>query len=1145
MLPDESDLDLKNLDFDGIAVTAAIDATGTLCPVGRWSIWEKLVGQTMFFGIRIVLVAKDQEGVPPELEKPDAHPLRVIRATTLRDVVTKIHEESRPRQAVCAFERDKTQHLEVFDLALPIQDHYQHLPLLREVRRERLSRESEGKGEAVGEKGIPVSELIRWEEEQRQERVVYERLDLNDLLTSFRRQCPLARSDILRFVVIGPPGSGKSALTQYLAWQAAHGELRIGGKKIVPARVSLRQWERWASMKEEKSLPVFLAALYVDAGRHPPTAEDWRRLLDRGDVLLLLDGLDELEGDLAFDDVVASALTAWRRCPVVLTCRTITFDQHRNVCSDFPVFALAGFDERQRETYIRSFPARHPGKFNADALLERLRLSPQLLSLAANPLLLAIFCYVIDQSRSQDVPATRAAFYDNAVQLLLGKRKKKASRKSLPVIRQRRIMERAALELFLGRGQGQRLIFDEAALLDALERGARAEGLKSAANVADELLRDLPQKPGILRGDSEQGYFFLHLTLQEFLTASALARLVNETDMGWDTVVPAGAKKRSVHEFIDRQAWDPGFENVLLFLAGLLADPEPLLHRLCDESLDDISHHRLGLAGQCLAELSAATRQKHQERIDDVTHRVFARWWKHVRDRTEPLVTPLRRALPSLAQVNGRVHTGQIEPLLKNDAQLSDTMSLLDCFALLLKRADANCQSAALEAVGHVGSGAATTEVLTELTRLLRSQDVQMRVEAAVACGHLGSPAATPDVLTEVIRLLNHNEYDVWSAGANALGSLGPAAATPEILAELIRLLTETGSNAWKAAAQAIGALGTTAATAEGLAEITRLLSDSDADVRTAAAWAIKALGSAAATPEIISQLTRLLDDADLAYAAGEAIQQIGKEAMPYEVLDRLVQRLRHLDPNVRYGGVRTIDALGSAAATPEVLTGLTALLHDPLWQLRFAATRAIGTLESAAATPEILAELSRVLTDQNISVRSAALGTICRLGPAAATPQILSELIRLLRGRNVQMRVEAASACSHLGAAAVSPEVLTELTRMLGGSDRHQRAHTVAAFFHLGTEAASPEVLAEVIRMLRDSDEDVVYRAALACRYLGSAAATPEMLREAIRVLRHQQPYLRSATAEAIFKWQKGGIRFFAPAAGEWSIRTIKKLVQ
>src|SRR5206468_3364001 len=110
----------------------------------------------------------------------------------------------------------------------------------------------------------------------------------------------------------------------------------------------------------------------------------------------------------------------------------------------------------------------------------------------------------------------------------------------------------------------------------------------------------------------------------------------------------------------------------------LLRDPVPLLKRLAKKQRDDHFRHRLGLAGACLAELSASARNDqvipddggerqsrqsafsvwlahHLRRVtsdplmrvrDKIASGGLLLWWTHVLRGTEAVVADFREALP-------------------------------------------------------------------------------------------------------------------------------------------------------------------------------------------------------------------------------------------------------------------------------------------------------------------------------------------------------------------------------------------------------------------------------------------------------------------------------------------------------------------
>jgi predicted NACHT family NTPase len=323
--------------------------------------------------------------------------------------------------------------------------------------------------------------------------------------------------------------------------------------------VRLRVWEKWAvkANQPESGLPEYLAEYcYKDLRLRPsPTDKQWRRWLEHGDVLLLFDGLDEITGEPEFEAVLRSTLAAFPRCPTIITCRTVSFEQHKALCEEFSVFTLDGLDNRGRDAYVRAYPARQ-ANFDASKLIEQLNRQTAMRPLAANPLLLMLICFVVDDARLVALPATRGELFDLAIDRLLRGRNKRAEvtypggKRDLRLVRKRRIVERAALELFAGQNQQRLLTVDEETLVDALTRAVKIEGLGYAADVADALLDDLLHNSGLLRGDEDAGYFFLHLAIQEFLAASALARLVNAK--GWESMLRLGKHRRPVREWVDK-----------------------------------------------------------------------------------------------------------------------------------------------------------------------------------------------------------------------------------------------------------------------------------------------------------------------------------------------------------------------------------------------------------------------------------------------------------------------------------------------------------------------------------------------------------------------------------------------------------------
>jgi len=149
---------------------------------------------------------------------------------------------------------------------------------------------------------------------------------------------------------------------------------------------------------------------------------------------------------------------------------------------------------------------------------------------------------------------------------------------------------------------------------------------------------------------------FLHLTFQEYFTAGYLARIINTK--GWQAYVSyRNTRSAKVEQFLGRQAWDPVWRNVLVLLAGQLADPMPLLQMLARQTspqtdpCDDAFRYRLGLTALFLREASADVAERHSQFVQQMADAVFSLWWHHAMHETLAAVPHLTEALPILAQL--------------------------------------------------------------------------------------------------------------------------------------------------------------------------------------------------------------------------------------------------------------------------------------------------------------------------------------------------------------------------------------------------------------------------------------------------------------------------------------------------------------
>lgn len=234
-------------------------------------------------------------------------------------------------------------------------------------------------------------------------------------------------------IILGDPGSGKTThLKRLLLWCLRGGLSRLGlPENMIPIFLPLRHL-----MDLDSGLDAFIQDQLSD-----PMLETSQgfgtRLLKRGNLLFLLDGLDEVAEPDHREQVsrwIEKALTLYPDCRFVITCRFAGYTDDARLDADFLEMHMRPMDTPQAEVFIRNWyrivetgiatdtaQGELKAKASADELIGRLQQpefrARRVFELTRNPLLLTNIC-LVHHSRG-NLPHTRALLYEECVDVLL------------------------------------------------------------------------------------------------------------------------------------------------------------------------------------------------------------------------------------------------------------------------------------------------------------------------------------------------------------------------------------------------------------------------------------------------------------------------------------------------------------------------------------------------------------------------------------------------------------------------------------------------------------------------------------------------------------------------------------------------------
>jgi hypothetical protein len=403
----------------------------------------------------------------------------------------------------------------------------------------------------------------------------------------------MAPSGPRRIVIVGDPGTGKSTLLKaygsgVLRRPAGDSELNtVRRTHELPVLIILRQVSDFL-VRGGRLEDHVVGVLAEHTGSRRARAM-FRRLLHQGQIVLLLDGLDEVSRNAyeavraaihAFVNADEDATLPTSMARVVITCRR---QNYREIQDDWEgwfsttSYAIAALRDAEIERFVTRREAQFSAERPAAAFLADIAASGTT-ELHRVPLILTISVGLYTQLAAYEIPHSIGAFYDEMIRELLRRHDFRAEGQLRMNKYRAEDKHRFLRELALHLARTRRSPFADfpyADVVDFCETQRRTmPRLRDPYDFVDEIIN----RSGLLSRTGDDGYLaFAHRALHEYLAAAQLAR-----------------DPRPGSDFLLSRLPDPEWRQVsVLFSGENNTQVEHFLRNLAETSPD--------LACQCLA----------------------------------------------------------------------------------------------------------------------------------------------------------------------------------------------------------------------------------------------------------------------------------------------------------------------------------------------------------------------------------------------------------------------------------------------------------------------------------------------------------------------------------------------------------------
>ena len=354
--------------------------------------------------------------------------------------------------------------------------------------------------------------------------------------------------------ILGKPGAGKTTLLKHLVINATNTAI-----DKTPIFVSLRDWTQ-----TDIDFIDYIERQF-DICEFPDAKPFIEILFQKGNILLLLDGLDEVnEENGKRKHVVQHLVDFTNKYPknkFIITCRTAALDFS---FEKFTYVEIADFTDQQAKTFVRKWFSKKTAM--VDKMLVEINSDDKrnLRELAKTPILLALLCLNFEETSA--FPLRRVEIYEEAIDALL--KRWDSSRNimrdeiyhGLSHVRKRQLLAHIATHYYV---KNEILFKEDDLSLIITKFMEKISGQDiSNQNIGEHILKAIEAQHGLLIQQAQGIYSFSHLTFQEYFTARQIADNAHNKALEW---------------LLTKKLTDQHWREIALLTSSLLSNPEIFL----------------------------------------------------------------------------------------------------------------------------------------------------------------------------------------------------------------------------------------------------------------------------------------------------------------------------------------------------------------------------------------------------------------------------------------------------------------------------------------------------------------------------------------------------------------------------------------